>query len=93
MPAFSQRHQTGASKPKTGSYFVHVPNLENEGIEYTVSVLFERLLVLKGRVEKRQRWSYLDGACDYFQLQRKPKSWKRKRRFVVVRQASKVQQK
>ncbi len=70
-----------------------IATLENEGIEYTVSVPFERLLVLKGHVEKRQRWSYLDGACDYFQLQWKPKSWKRKRRFVVVRQASKVQQK
>ncbi|MEJ2419010.1 MAG: hypothetical protein P8Y45_19195 [Exilibacterium sp.] len=32
MPAFSQQHQAGASKPKTGSYFVRGPNERNPGV-------------------------------------------------------------
>jgi hypothetical protein len=70
-----------------------VNTLENEKVEYTISVPFERLLALKDKVESRHRWSWLDEQCDYFQLYWKPKSWKRKRRFVIVRQASKVQKK
>jgi hypothetical protein len=67
--------------------------LEEDQVEYTVSVPFERLLVLKEHVEKRRKWSRMDDDCDYFELNWKPKSWKRRRRFVVVRQASKIQQK
>lgn len=67
--------------------------LEGNDVEYTVSVPFERLLVLKEQVERRHKWLWLDDDCDYFELNWKPKSWKRKRRFVVVRKASKVQQK
>jgi len=67
--------------------------LEDSGIEYTISVPFERLLALKDQVEKRRKWFWLDDQCDYFELRWKPKSWKCKRRFIVVRQASKIQQK
>ncbi len=67
--------------------------LEDHEVEYTVSVPFERLLILKEQVEKRHKWSWLDNRCDFFELNWKPKSWKCRHRFVVVRQASKVQQK
>ena len=67
--------------------------LEDNEVEYTVSVPFERLLALKGKVEERRHWHPLDASCNFFELSWKPKSWKRKRRFVMVRQASKVQQK
>lgn len=67
--------------------------LEGSDVEYTISVPFERLLVLKEHVEKRRKWHLLDDQCDFFELNWKPKSWKCKRRFVVVRQASQIQQK
>ena len=70
-----------------------VSMLESQEVEYTISVPFERLLSLKSRVEKRRKWLYLDEYCDFFEIQWKPKSWKRKRRFIVVRQATKIQQK
>lgn len=67
--------------------------LEQHGIEYTISVPFERLLALKDRVEKRRKWMNLDGQCDFFDILWKPKSWSRKRRFIAVRQATKIQNK
>lgn len=70
-----------------------IDTLESESIDYTVSVPFERFLILKDRVERRRKWLYLDEKCDYFEFSWKPKSWSKRRRFVIVRQASKVQQK
>ncbi len=70
-----------------------VNTLDHSGVEYTISVPFERLLALKEQIEKRRKWFWLDEQCDYFELCWKPKSWKHRRRFVAVRQASKVQQK
>jgi hypothetical protein len=67
--------------------------LEACGVEYTISVPFERLLELKGRVEKRRKWCHLDKYCDFFDIRWKPKSWKYKRRFIAVRQATKIQMK
>ena len=67
--------------------------LDKAGVEYTVSVPFERLLSLKYRVENRHKWHGLDEACDFFEIQWKPKSWKRKHRFIIVRQATKQQHK
>lgn len=78
-----------------GAFFSEamIKMLEQETIEYTISVPFERMLVLKEHVEKRSRWACLNVDCDYFELRWKPKSWKNKRRFVIVRQAAKIQQK
>lgn len=67
--------------------------LEGAAVEYTISVPFERLLILKKSIEKRRRWYSLNDDSDYFELKWKPKSWKNKRRFIIVRQATKVQQK
>jgi len=64
--------------------------LEACDVEYTISVPFERLLELKGRVEKRRKWSHLDKYCDFFDIRWKPKSWRYKRRFIAVRQATKI---
>ena len=65
--------------------------LEACDVEYTISVPFERLLELKGRVEKRRKWLHLDKYCDFFDIRWKPKSWKYKRRFIAVRKATKTQ--
>lgn len=67
--------------------------LEACDVEYTISVPFERLLELKGRVEKRRKWCHLDTCCDFFDIRWKPKSWKYKRRFIAVRQVTKIQMK
>ena len=67
--------------------------LESHAVEYTISVPFERLLVLKTCIEKRRKWHYLDETSDFFDIQWKPTSWKTTRRFIVVRQATPIQQK
>ena len=48
--------------------------LDKAGIEYTISVPFERFTQFKGQIEQRFRWHALDTACDYFESHWKPKS-------------------
>jgi hypothetical protein len=67
--------------------------LDEAGIEYTISVPFERFSQLKGQIEQRCRWYQLNAQCDYFETDWKPKSWKRRHRFLFVRQRAKIQQK
>ena len=67
--------------------------LDEAGIEYTISVPFERFTQLKGQIEQRCRWYALDTACDYFESHWKPKSWNRRHRFIFVRQKAKIQHK
>lgn len=70
--------------------------LESLGVEYTISVPFERFVILKKVIEERQWWSKVPGAegkRHFFQWQWKPESWKRKRRFLFLRQTVVVQQK
>jgi hypothetical protein len=55
------------------------------GVEYSVSVPFERLTELKGLVEARERWRRIDGDWSYFEMKWRPKSWDRKYRFIFVR--------
>jgi hypothetical protein len=56
-------------------------------------VPFERIPVLKERLENRKRWRRLNPCWQHFDTRWKPKSWKRKQRFVCVRQKSRVQHK
>jgi hypothetical protein len=35
--------------------------LDKAGIEFTVSVLFERFVELKGKIERQKRWQRLPG--------------------------------
>lgn len=67
--------------------------LDRAAIEYTISVPFERFGELKDQIEQRQRWYSLDAHCDFFESDWKPKSWKRRHRFIFVRQLTKIQQK
>jgi len=41
--------------------------LSERGIEFTLSVSFERLTELKGIIEQRRRWRYLDADISYFE--------------------------
>jgi hypothetical protein len=70
-----------------------VTALDEAGIEYTISVPFERFSELKGQIEKRQIWYRLNEQCDFFESAWKPKSWQRRYRFIFVRQLSRVQYK
>jgi len=65
--------------------------LEASGIEFTVSVPFERFAELKGRIETRKRWRRLDGQVAYFETAWKPKAWDRRFRFVFIRTRTKKQ--
>ncbi len=60
-----------------------VSEVKTLGLEYTFSVPFERLVELKGIIEKRRRWSRTrggEGKTHYFEIRWKPKSWARKAR-------------
>jgi hypothetical protein len=62
-----------------------IEELERLGIEFTVSVPFERFAELKGMIEGRQRWRSIDDGLSYFECGWKPKSWTRRHRFLFVR--------
>jgi hypothetical protein len=55
------------------------------GIEFTVSVPFERFTQLKRRIEQRQRWLPVSNDVSYFEDEWKPQVWNRKFRFLFIR--------
>lgn len=70
--------------------------LESLGVEYTISVPFERFADLKAKIENRKIWLRVFGGKNrmhYFEQKWKPDSWKRRRRFLFIRTAAKVQRK
>ena len=67
--------------------------LDTLGVEYTISVPFERFIALKSLVEDRKRWHSLNERWAFFEADWKPKSWHRRRRFVCIRQRNRVQYK
>jgi len=62
-----------------------VSTLDSQGIEFTVSVPFERFASLKAMVEQRSRWHPIDETLSYFETHWKPKSWPSRYRFVFIR--------
>jgi len=67
--------------------------LDSEAVEFSISVPFERFSELKGMVEARKRWRWLDGSWSYYETQWSPKCWNRKFRFIFIRQKVKKQNK
>lgn len=59
--------------------------LDDNGVEFTVSVPFMRLVELKEIVESRQRWKRIDADWSFFECNWKPKSWHRQFRIIVYR--------
>lgn len=55
------------------------------GVEFTVSVPFERLSELKGVIEARRRWKRAGKQSEGFEHKWKPKSWRYRCRFLMVR--------
>ena len=78
-----------------GAFFSQtiIQMLEVLGVEYTLSVPFERLAPLKQKAEQRKRWSSISPDCDAFEIRWKPKSWARRHRFIFIRKQVKQQHK
>lgn len=62
-----------------------VRRLEQLGVEFSLSVPFERFVELKSAIEARRFWWPLGSGRGYFELPWKPKSWENRHRFLVVR--------
>jgi len=70
--------------------------LESLGVDYTISVPFERFCVLKEMIAERRFWrstSSGEKALKYFEKKWCPESWEKTRRFLFVRSPSPVQRK
>jgi hypothetical protein len=61
-----------------------VGNLDAAGVEYTVSVPFERFTDLKARIEARRFWWRGAAQWGYFEAKWKPKAWKTPHRFLFI---------
>ena len=67
--------------------------LDEQGVEFSVTVPFERFVELKSMMETRKRWRRVDSEASYFESRWKPKKWDRRFRFVFVRSEVKRRQK
>jgi hypothetical protein len=63
------------------------------GVEFTLSVPFERFTELKGMIEGSRRWRRLNGMLSYFETHWKPKSWSAPYRFIFIRKQVRCQEK
>jgi hypothetical protein len=70
-----------------------VSALEGRGVEFTISVPFERFVELKKMVEQRRRWRGLDAETCYFEACGKPDCWNKRFRFLFIRTRVKKQHK
>ncbi len=67
--------------------------LDAQGVEFTISVPFERFTALKALIERRKRWRRLTGQWSFFESSWKPSSWGDRYRFVFVRTQNRQQYK
>lgn len=67
--------------------------LNSKGVEFTISVPFERFTVLKAMIETRKRWRRLNDQWSFFESNWKPASWSDRYRFVFVRSKNRRQAK
>jgi hypothetical protein len=63
-----------------------VDALDREGVEFTISVPFERFPELKQLIQSRKRWKRCGEGFSSFELDWKPKCWQQRHRFLVIRQ-------
>ena len=70
-----------------------VTALDDAGVEFTISVPFERFVELKAMIEGRLRWRRFAPDLFFFQTSWKPKSWEARFRFLFIRQAVEIRQK
>jgi hypothetical protein len=70
-----------------------VSTLRAAGVEFTISVPFERLTQLKKMIESRTYWHPLNADVAYFEAAWKPKTWDHRERFLFIRKRALRQQK
>ena len=70
-----------------------VSMLDAEGVQFTISVPFERFGALKTLIENRKRWRHLNRQCTFFEADWKPASWDDRYRFVFIRTQNRKQYK
>jgi hypothetical protein len=67
--------------------------LDTEGVQFTISVPFERFAALKTLIESRKRWRRLNAQCSFFDAHWKPTSWEDRYRFLFIRNQNRQQYK
>lgn len=70
-----------------------VQRLDGMGVEFTVSVPFDRFAELKEWVQERGWWWPVEPGTGYFELSWKPKSWNSRHRFICIRKQVRRQNK
>lgn len=70
-----------------------VDELARQGVEFTISVPFERFVALKELIETRRRWRHFNHEWSHFESRWKPKVWQQRFRFVFVRRIVRQQHK
>lgn len=65
------------------------------GVQYSISVPFERFVELKGIIESCKNWQPVAGREEsaHFEMRWKPQCWKRRERFIFVRDFERKQRK
>jgi hypothetical protein len=63
--------------------------IDGLGVEFTLSVPFERFVELKRMIEGRKRWRRFNETWSFFETRWKPKSWSNRYRFLFIRQKCK----
>jgi hypothetical protein len=69
--------------------------LDGKGVEFSVSVPFERFPALKGIIEKAptEKWIAVDERWAYMEVEWQPKCWNASYRMIALRQRNLVQRK
>lgn len=62
-----------------------VSALQKAGVEFTISVPFERFTQLKKKIEDREYWFQINRDVFYFEEKWKPAKWDRRFRFLFIR--------
>ena len=65
----------------------------DHGVQFTMSLPFERFAELKHLIETRRRWRHLDAQWDYFEVDWAPKSWPVVDRVLILRHRVRIQRK
>jgi Holliday junction resolvase RusA-like endonuclease len=65
--------------------------LDDNGIEFTITVPFERFSKLKTIIESRKRWKGINKEWSFFEQDWRPKKWNQNFRFIFYRQKVKKQ--
>lgn len=64
--------------------------LDSQGVQFSISVPFERFVQLKQQIETHRRWRRLDREWDYFEARWSPGCWSRQYRVLLLRHRVKV---